>query len=165
MADAGPAKLRRGGEAEASWKDDEPASTHDADWPESDNADQPTGDKADRRRSDKADRPGGGRASRRGTDEADQPGDDEAGVAARDGGSSRHDHGEGADEGRAKPRGSLPVPAFEPFGPPAKAGPGRLRRKKPRQARPPKDRPSTVVSGWCVTPDQRPSGVRVRVCP
>ncbi|GAA4165969.1 hypothetical protein GCM10022251_52850 [Phytohabitans flavus] len=91
-ADTGPAKLRRGGEAEPAWKDDEP----------------------------KPPAPDGGKA--------EPPASDEADPAAAEEGSDARGSADGPGERRGK--GSMPVPAFEPFGPPAKAGPGRLRRNK-----------------------------------
>jgi len=81
--DLGPAKLRRGGEAESSWKDDEPKSP-------ADDAGEPD----------------------ESTEEADP-----------------RENGEAPDQRRQR-SGGMAVPAFEPFGPPAKAGPGRLRRPK-----------------------------------
>jgi arginase len=69
----------------------------------------------------------GGEAESAWKDDPPPPASDDADPAAREDDqepSGARDNGEGSAEG------GVPVPAFEPFGPPAKAGPGRLRRSK-----------------------------------
>ena len=67
-------------------------------------------------------------------DEPKPPAPEEPGASASDEADAARpgsrENGAGQEAGQARTAGGVAVPAFEPFGPPAKAGPGRLRRHK-----------------------------------